>query len=88
MKVPIHGSSPPPSKVCRLVGVTGRVKGMLVQYAHGKSDQSVGFVPIPLVIGGKSNQSVGVLSIPLMRDGKSDQFLVLYPPLSHLLANA
>ena len=88
MKVPIRGSSPPPSTVCRLVGFTGGVKGILVQYAHGTSDQSVGVLPIPLVIGGKSNQSVGVLPKPLMRDGKSDQFLVLYPPLSQLLANA
>ena len=74
--------------VFRLVGFTGGVKGILVQNAHGKSDQSVGLLPIPLVIGGRSNQSVGVLPIPLMRDGKSDQFLVLYPPLSQLLANA
>ena len=86
-KVPIRGSSPPPSTVCRLVGFTGWVKRILVQFAHGKSDQSVGLLPIPLVIAGKSNQSVGVLPIPLMRDGKSDQFLVLYPPLSHLLEN-
>ena len=88
MKVPIRGLSPPPSTVCRLVGFTGGLKGILVQYAYGKSDKSVGFLPIPLVIGGKSNQSVGVLPIPLMRDGKFNQFIVLYPMLSHLLANA
>ena len=35
MKVPIRGSSPPPSTVCRLVGFTGGVKGILVQYAYG-----------------------------------------------------
>ena len=88
MKVPICGSSPPPSTVCRLVRFTGGVIGILVQYALGISDQCVGFLPIPLGIGGKSNQSVVLLPIPLLRDGKSDQFLVLYPPLSHLLANA
>ena len=73
MKVPILGSSPPPSTVCRLVGFTGGVKGILVQYAHGKSDQSVGVLPIPLVLGGKSNQSVVVLPTPLTTAGKLNQ---------------
>ena len=73
MKVPILGSSPPPSTVCRLVGFTGGVKGILVQYAHGKSDQSVAVIPIPLVIGGESNQSVGVLPTPLTTACKLNQ---------------
>ena len=73
MKVPIRGSSPPPATVCRLVGYTGGVKGILVQYAYGKSDQSVGVIPIPLVIGGKSNQSIGVLPTPLTTAGKLNQ---------------
>ena len=74
MKVPIRGSSPPPSAVCRLVRFTGGVKGILVQYAHGKSDQSVGVLPIPLVLGGKSNQSLVVLPTPLTTAGKLNQY--------------
>jgi len=73
MKVPVCGSSPPPSAICRLVGFTGRVKGILVQFAYGKSNQSVGVLPIPLVIGGKSNQSIGVLQTPLTTAGKLNQ---------------
>ena len=34
---------------------TGVVQGILVQYTHGTSYQSVGFLLIPLVRGGKSN---------------------------------
>ena len=73
MKVSIRSSSPPPSAVCRLVGFTGGVKEILVQYAYGKSDQYVGVLPIPLMIGGKSNQSVGVLPTPLTMAGKLNQ---------------
>ena len=58
---------------------TGGVKGILVQYTHGKSDQSVGVLPIPLVIGGISNQSVGVLPIPLVIGGKSNQSIGVLP---------
>ena len=68
MKIP-----DPPSTVCRLVRFTGGVKGILVQYVHGKSDQSVGVLPIPLVLGGKSNQSLVVLPTPLTTAGKMNQ---------------